>query len=151
MGAIWTHRHFQMFLFSMFHLLSNYAGTNGSGQHLGKVDGNASSVMSEAEMAAALNGDAAYALRNISVEPSGKIEIADEFRSDLRKQYTDSQIDRGLDRAPARCANLDLSKSRNLLKLRDAIRSCASYAKQDDEKEATRLAKMRTGSGSRAL
>ena len=48
-------------------------------------------------MMAALGGELAYAECNISVTPSGKIVIGDEFRGELRTTYSDEQIDAALD------------------------------------------------------
>jgi hypothetical protein len=61
-------------------------------------------TMTEAEQTARANpaGDVAYAWRNIRQTASGKIDIEEEFRLDLRKEFTDAQIARGLERAPAR-------------------------------------------------
>jgi hypothetical protein len=87
--------------------------------------------MSSAQMASALNPDAAFALRNIKTSPSGKLEIGDELRIELAKTYSDSQIERALERAPSQLGSLQ-----NPLKVIAQIRRCASYAKQDDEKRA---------------
>jgi len=81
-------------------------------------------------MASALGGQVAYANRNIIIAPSGKISIGDEFRAELKETYNDSQIERGLDRAPSQAGGSDP------VKLLSQIRRCCSYAKQDDEKAA---------------
>lgn len=71
---------------------------------------------------------AEYAKQNIAVLACGKLAINDVLRKDLRAEgYSDDQINRALDRAPLRAG-----PSRDPIKLLDAIRSCASYAKQDD-------------------
>lgn len=82
-----------------------------------------------AEMAAALNPDAAYALRNVTVKQSGRIVIGEEYRNELRETFTDSQIDRGVERAPSQ-----LGSTRDPLKVMRQIERCASYAKENDEK-----------------
>jgi hypothetical protein len=83
----------------------------------------------KASLAAALGGQAAFAYRNVLIADSGKVSIGEEFRAELRETYTDSQIERGLERAPSQCAA-------DPLKLLAQIRRCCSYAKQDDEKAA---------------
>lgn len=87
--------------------------------------------MSSAEMASALNPAAAFALRNVSFTPSSKLEIGDELRRELSRTYSESQIERALERTPSQ-----LSSTRDPLKVIAQIRRCASYAKQDDEKRA---------------
>jgi len=86
----------------------------------------------KAEMAAALGGQPAYANRNIIIADSGKISIGEEFRAELREAFTDSQIERGLERAPAQVSG------RDPVKLLAQIRRCCSYAKQDDVKAAAK-------------
>lgn len=81
--------------------------------------------MSSAEMASA------FALRNVSFTPSSKLEIGEELRRELSKTYSESQIERALERTPSQ-----LSSTRDPLKVIAQIRRCASYAKQDDEKRA---------------
>jgi hypothetical protein len=83
----------------------------------------------KAVMAAALGGQVAYAHRNIGISESGKITIAEELRAELRETYTDSQIERGLERAPSQTGSTDP------VKLLNQIRRCCSYAKQDDAKQ----------------
>jgi len=72
----------------------------------------------QAAMMAALGGQPAYAARNITVKPSGKVVIGEELRSELRETYTDSQIERGVDRAPSQAAAAD----QTMLLLRQAGR-----------------------------
>ena len=55
----------------------------------------------KAAMAAALGGQAAFAATSIIIHPSGKISIGEEFRAQLRETYSDSQIERGIERAPS--------------------------------------------------
>ena len=62
------------------------------------------------------------------VADSGKISIGEEFRAELRETYTESQVERGLERAPAQAGGSDP------VKLIQQIRRCCSYSKQDDEK-----------------
>jgi hypothetical protein len=57
----------------------------------------------KAAMAAALGGEAAYAERNITVTEAGRLVIGDEERQELRKVYTDEQIDGAADCTPAAC------------------------------------------------
>jgi hypothetical protein len=86
-------------------------------------------IAAKAVMATALGGQAAYAHRNITISESGKITIAEEFCAELRETFVDSQIERGLQRAPAQAGSSDP------VKLIAQIRRCCSYAKQDDEKQ----------------
>jgi hypothetical protein len=86
-------------------------------------------------MAAALGGQAAFANRNIVISNSGKISIGEEFRAELRETYTDSQIERGIERAPSQAGG-----SADLVKLLAQIRRCCSYAKQDDAVTDKKLA-----------
>jgi hypothetical protein len=94
----------------------------------------------DADIGAAIDPGVRYLRDNIRQTLSGKIEIGNEFRIDLRKEFTDDQIDRALQRAPGSLASkgspVDLATSRGLLKLRDEIRRCASYAKENDGKAA---------------
>jgi hypothetical protein len=89
------------------------------------------SVNAKSAMAAALAGLTAYAIRNIVIANSGKISIGEEFRAELRETYTESQIERGIERAPSQVGG-----STDPVKLLAQIRRCCSYAKQDDEKFA---------------
>jgi hypothetical protein len=84
-------------------------------------------------MAAALGGQTAYAHRNIVISDSGKISLGEEFRAELREAYTDSQIERGLERAPAQVGG-----GSDLVKLLAQIRRCCSYAKLDDQTPAAK-------------
>jgi hypothetical protein len=88
----------------------------------------------KAAMAAALGGQAAYAYRNVLVSDSGRITIGEEFRAELRETYTDSQIERGIERAPSQSGSADP------VKLLGQIRRCCSYAKQDDVTTDKKLA-----------
>jgi hypothetical protein len=92
-------------------------------------------------MAAALGGQPAYAARNIIIADSGKISIGQEFRDELSEIYTESQIERGIERAPSQGLH-------DPMKLLAQIRRCCSYAKQDDEAAAKKLAA--TGKGQSA-
>jgi hypothetical protein len=79
-------------------------------------------VMTAAEMAAATNPEAALAAAAVKIGKFGELEISSEFRDDLRKAFTESQIERGLERAPA-----------NMGSTRDPVKIICSYAKQDDD------------------
>jgi hypothetical protein len=85
-------------------------------------------VMTAAEMAAATNPEAAAAAAAVTIGEFGKLEISSGFRDDLRKAFTESQIDRGLERAPA-----NMGSTRDPLKIMQQVRRCCSYAKQDDD------------------
>ena len=98
--------------------------------------------MTQAETAARTDpaGEVAYAWRNIRKTAAGAIEIGDEFRAELRKKYTDIQINRGLERAPGSLARsgavADLTTSRGLLRLRDVIRNACNWAQENDDRAA---------------
>jgi hypothetical protein len=94
----------------------------------------------KAAITAALGGQAAYAHHNILIAVSGKISLGEEFRAELREAYTDSQIERGLERAPSQVGG-----STDPVKLLAQIRRCCSYAKQDDEKAAAKGQSQSTG------
>jgi hypothetical protein len=94
----------------------------------------------KAAIATALGGQAAYAHRNILIAVSGKISLGEEFRAELSEAYTDSQIERGLERAPSQVGG-----STDRVKLLAQIRRCCSYAKQDDEKAAAKGQSQSTG------
>ena len=94
-------------------------------------------------MAAALGGQVAYAHRNIIILPSGKISLGEEFRAELRGTYTESQIERGLERAPSQAGGADP------VKLLNQIRRCCSYAKQDDATADKKLAATTRGQSAR--
>jgi hypothetical protein len=90
-------------------------------------------------MAAALNPDAAYAIRNIKVE-KGKLIIGDELRADLRSETCgNAEIDLALPRALER-----LGGSTDPIKLLPRIHWAISYVLQDKVKavkwQATRSA-----------
>jgi hypothetical protein len=95
-------------------------------------------------MAAAMGGEVAYAVRNITVSDSGKITISDGFKGELRETYTDSQIERGLERAPSQSGG-----SADPVKLLAQIRRCCSYAKQDDTITDKKLAATARGQQAR--
>jgi len=86
-------------------------------------------------MAAAFGDQSAFAATNIIISRSGKISIGEELRAELCEAYTDSQIERGLERAPSQSGNCG-----NKLKLLAQIRRCCSYAKENDEAAARKLA-----------
>jgi hypothetical protein len=56
------------------------------------------------------------------------------FRAELRETFTDSEIERGLERAPAQIGRPDP------MRLLALIRRCCSYAKQDNDRNDKRLA-----------
>jgi hypothetical protein len=95
-------------------------------------------VMTAAEMAAASNPEATAAA--VTIGKFGELEISSEFREELRKVFTESQIDRGLERAPA-----NMGSTRDPMKIMQQVRRCCSYAKQDDDgAEKRRLGKRRS-------
>ena len=82
-------------------------------------------------MAAALNPDAAYAIRNIKVE-KGKLIIGEELRADLRSETCgDAEIDLALPRALERGGG-----STDPIKLLPRIHWAISYVLQDKAKAA---------------
>jgi hypothetical protein len=80
----------------------------------------------------ALSPEIAFAERNVFWNPSGKLSIGPEFNAELLETYTESQIERAIERAPQR-----LGRSRDPAKAIQSIRWAASYAKQDDTNAAT--------------
>jgi hypothetical protein len=111
-------------------------------------DGGKRHLMTEAEQTAALNpaGPAAFLYRNLKQTISGMIDVGDEYRAEMRRRgFTDSQIDRGVQRGPAALEKIDLTTSNGLGKLSRAIEKYASYAKGDDEKAAKAATKNSKG------
>jgi hypothetical protein len=92
------------------------------------------SINGKSATVAALGGQGAYAARNIIISDSGKLIISEEFRAELRETYNNSQIERGIERAPSQAGG-----STDPVKLIHQIRRCCSYAKQDDERDDKRL------------
>jgi hypothetical protein len=115
---------------SSLNLFSSSPGMSGERADTTKKSDPAASIDGKSAIAAALGGQAAYATRNIVIANSGKISIGEEFRAELREIYTDSQIERGIERAPSQAGG-----STDPVKLIAQIRRCCSYAKQDDEKQ----------------
>jgi hypothetical protein len=120
-------------------LTSNAAGRKGLA-----ISPPTASIGDKSAMAAALGGQAAYANRNIIIADSGKISIGEKFRAELRETYTDSQIERGIERAPSQTGG-----STDPIKLLSQIRRCCSYAKQDDAATDKKLAAMPKGQSAR--
>jgi hypothetical protein len=82
-----------------------------------------------------LNPDAAerieFAASQVTVSKTGKVMIGPEFHADLRQDFTDSQIERGLEKA---APYMDCTPEKRMAQVR---RACG-WAKDDDRKEAAR-------------
>jgi hypothetical protein len=83
-------------------------------------------------MAAALNPDAAFAERNITITASGRLEIGEELRADLRKAYTDEWIDGAAD-----CTLSAMGSNRNKVQIVTQLRRQCVFRK-DDAAKATK-------------
>jgi hypothetical protein len=92
----------------------------------------------KAAMAAALNPEAsarkASAASQVEVSPTGKVTIAAEFHAELLKDFTDSQIERALERA-ARYMEGGPEKHMR------SVRTACAWIKDEDRKEAARVSR----------
>jgi hypothetical protein len=84
-------------------------------------------------MMAVLGGEAAYAERNITVLPSGKLVIGDDFRAELRQAFTDEQIEGGVD-----CTLAAMRTDRNKIKILAQVRRQCTFKRDNDKAAATR-------------
>ncbi len=82
-------------------------------------------------MAASLNPEVAYAERNITVTPSGKLVIGDELRADLRQAFTDEEISGGMD-----CTLAAMGTNRNKVQIQAQLRRQCTF-KRDNRKHAS--------------
>jgi hypothetical protein len=89
----------------------------------------AEAARKQSEMNLALGGQAAYAERNITIAPSGKLIIGEELRAELLQTYTGAEIDGAADTTPAACG-----QSPTKLALLNQLRRQCVYRKQDAAK-----------------
>ena len=80
-------------------------------------------------MGAALNPEIAFAERNITITPSGKLTIGSEFRDELREAFTDAEIDGALD-----CTLSAMGSNRNPVQIVAQVRRQCVYRKSDAAK-----------------
>lgn len=85
------------------------------------------------EMNLAFGGEAAYAEVNITITPSGALEIGHELRNELRKTYTDEQINAAID-----CTLAAMGADRNRVRIMQQIRRQCVFRKSDADKGANR-------------
>jgi len=86
----------------------------------------------KAEMAAALNPEVVYAERNVTVLPSGKLVIGDEFRAELLQAFTHEQIEGGVD-----CALAAMGIDRNKVKILQQVRRQCTFKRDNDKKSGS--------------
>jgi len=89
-------------------------------------------------MAASLNPEVAYAERNITITPSGRLVIGDQFRDELRQAFTDTQIDGALN-----CALAAMGTDRNKVRIAQQVRRQCTF-KRDNEMKAGAASKGQT-------
>jgi hypothetical protein len=80
---------------------------------------------------AVLDPEKAYAERNITVSPSGKLTIGDEFRAELLQDFTPAQIDGAVACTLAAMRNADRDPVRVLQQVR---RQC-TFKRENDKKQ----------------
>jgi hypothetical protein len=80
-----------------------------------------------------LNPDAAarkaFAVSQVTVSKTGKVTIGPEFRAALREDFTDSQIDRGLEKA---ARYMEGGPEKRIA----SVRTACGWAKEDDRKQS---------------
>jgi hypothetical protein len=80
-----------------------------------------------------LNPDAAarkaFAVSQVTVSNTGKVTIGPEFRAALREDFTDSQIDRGLEKA---ARYMEGGPEKRIA----SVRTACGWAKEDDRKQS---------------
>ena len=77
-------------------------------------------------MAASLNPEVAYVERNITITPSGRLVIGNEFRDELRQAFTDGDINGALD-----CTLAAMGANRNKVQIAAQIRRQCVFRKSD--------------------
>jgi len=107
-----------------------------------KADSGPLRATTQVEMAAALNPEVAYAERNITISPSGRLTIGQEFRNELREVFTDEQIEGALD-----CTLAAMGANRNKVQIIAQVRRQCTFKRENEKKLSLGKAK----SGSRAL
>jgi hypothetical protein len=80
---------------------------------------------------ALLDPEKAYAERNITVSPSGKLTIGDEFRAELLADFTAEQIEGGVD-----CTLAAMGTVRDKVRIAQQVRRQCTFKRENDRKQA---------------
>jgi hypothetical protein len=88
------------------------------------------------DMAMGVGGEAAFAENNITVDPTGKLIIGEDFRAQLREDFSDHDIDDGVNNTLA-----VMGAERNKTRILQQVRRQCGFARRDNGKASAFVAR----------